>query len=331
MSKITITEIAQLAGVSTGTVSRVLNGRPGVKTATRDVVLRVVGEHNFVPDAGARRLARGRRQLVGVAPFSDLSWFSPYYSLLIDAIQDELLNSGFSARILNPLGTDNSLRDCAGFIVPGVHLDDSRLRGLESRNIPLVIINEVPTAHSWVDIDNNGGICQAMQHLERLGHRHIAHLTGSPIGKTTQLRLDAYRQYLHHTIRDLPSLVLDGRFSALEAYRAVRQAFHHKLSFTAILAASDEMALGAIRALEDSGLHVPLDVSVVGFDDLPFVAHNNPALTTIRQPIRDVGATAAQLLLERLDGLDRRSVVLPTELVVRASTATAPTRFYHEK
>jgi LacI family transcriptional regulator len=327
----TIHEIAALAGVSTGTVSRVLNSRPGVKAETRETVLRVVGEHRFVPDAGARRLALGRRQLIGVAPFSDLSWFSPYYSLLLDAIQAEFLNFGFSARILNPLGDESLLRDCAGFIIPGIHLDDSRLRALDARNTPVVIINEVLGPYSWVDIDNKSGVEQAMQHLVRLGHRHIAHLTGSPIGQTTQIRLDSYRSNLKDLGVSDQELVWDGRFSALEAYRAVKQALNNKAAFTAILAASDEMAIGAIRALDDAGLHVPLDVSVVGFDDLPFVIHHNPALTTVRQPIGEVGQTAAVLLLERLEGLECRHVVLPTELVVRSSTGAVPGQFAYER
>lgn len=329
MAKITINEIAQLAGVSIGTVSRALNGRSGVSPETRASVLEIVKQTGFVPDVGARRLARGTQQLIGVAPFSDNTPRSPYYAFLLDAIQESLYQRGFVARVLDPNDTA-ATRECAGFIVPGIHFDDPRIPSLRRRGIPAVVVGHAEDEHvSWVDIDNVGGMQTAVEHLLKLGHRRIAHMTGSPIGQTTEYRLEAYQAALATAglVFD-QNLVLDGGFTDLGGYRAVHQFLHglNELPFTAIAAASDEMAAGAILALQDLGLRVPRDVSVTGFDDLPFARHLTPSLTTVRQPIREVGHHAAALLLDQLEGLTPRSVIVPTELVARASSGPAPER-----
>ncbi|HEX2864094.1 MAG TPA: substrate-binding domain-containing protein, partial [Deinococcales bacterium] len=148
------------------------------------------------------------------------------------------------------------------------------------------------------------------------------HLTGALAGQASYQRLRAYRETLAASgMPDDRSLILDGNFTELGGYRAVRRALAGGLNFTAIAAASDEMAFGAMAALEDAGLHVPWDVSVTGFDDLPPARNAKPQLTTARQPIRDVGRTAARLLLEQLAGEPPREVILPVQLIVRASSS----------
>jgi LacI family transcriptional regulator len=323
MARVTIFEVAQQAGVSTGTVSRVLNGRSDVSRETRERVLRVVQESGYVPDSGARRLAKGQRELVGVAPFSENTYRSPYYSILLDSIQEMLLKQGYAARVLEPNPTDPIFEQCLGFIIPGIHLDDPRPERLFHQRIPCVVVGRA-VRQSWVDIDNASGIGQAMQHLFNLGHTRIAHLTGSPIGQTTQARLEAYHACLRSA--NLPirnELIWDGLFTDMGGYRATRRALEQGLEFTAILSASDEMALGAIAALQDAGLRVPLDISVVGFDGFSAGSHSTPPLTTVRQPVREVGHTAADLLVETLRGKPKRQVILPVELVVRSSSAMA--------
>ncbi|MDX2003989.1 MAG: LacI family DNA-binding transcriptional regulator [Meiothermus sp.] len=323
MARVTIFEVAQKAGVSTGTVSRVLNGRSDVSPETRERVLRIVQESGYVPDSGARRLAKGQRELVGVAPFSENTFRSPYYSIMLDAIQERLFKLGYAARVLEPTPADPVFEQCIGFIVPGIHLDDPRPERLLRLHIPCVVVGRTER-QSWVDIDNEGGIGQAMRHLFNLGHTRVAHITGSPIGQTTQARLEAYHACVEGA--GLPvhnELIWDGLFTDMGAYRATRKAVELGLEFTAILAASDEMAVGAIAALQDAGLRVPLDVSVVGFDGFGPEAHAAPPLTTVRQPVREVGHTAADLLVETLNAKPRRQVILPVELVVRSSSAMA--------
>ena len=323
MARVTIFEIAQQAGVSTGTVSRVLNGRSDVSQETRERVLRIVQESGYVPDSGARRLAKGQRELVGVAPFSENTYRSPYYSIMLDSIQERLFRLGFAARVLEPSPTDPVFEQCIGFIIPGIHLDDPRPERLFQQHIPCVVVGRAER-QSWVDIDNANGIAQAMQYLFNLGHTRIAHITGSPIGQTTQARLEAYQECLKQAKLPIQNeLIWDGLFTDMGSYRVTRRALEQGLEFSAILSASDEMALGAIAALQDAGLRVPLDVSVVGFDGFNGGAHATPPLTTVRQPVREVGHVAADLLVETLRGKPKRQVILPVELLVRSSSAMA--------
>lgn len=320
MSRITIHEIARLAGVSIGTVSRALNNRPGISRETRDNILDLVHRMGYVPDAGARRLAQGRQQLIGVAPFSEITVRSPYHSYLLDAIQETVYRKGYVARVLEPQIDEPAFRDFAGFILPGLLLDDVRLPNLLKSKLPTVVINRVNGA-AWLDIDNAGGMRQVVQHLVQLGHREIIHLTGSPISQTAQERLLAYQQTMHQAgLATTSSAILDGAFTDLGAYRAVRQAYEKGQRFSAIVSASDDMAVGAILALRDLGLQIPRDVSVTGFDDLPLARYADPPLTTVRQPIHEVGQTCAEILLTLIEGRKPKSVVFPTELVVRGSS-----------
>lgn len=342
MSKLTISEIAQLAGVSIGTVSRALNGRYGVSLETQTAILKIVRDTGFTPNLGAVNLARGSRQLIGIAPFSDHTPSSPYYAYLLDAIQESLYQRGFVARVLEP-DLEINRRNCVGFIVPGVHLDEPRVNALRRAGIPVVIVGQVDGDFAWVEVDNSGGFEAIIKHLLKLGHTRIAHVTGTLAAQTAVERYNAYRATLTAAGLEFDaSLVLDGGFTDLGAYRAVREflerhginghrvngykADAHRLErrtdlpFTALAAASDEMAMGAITALQDLGYRVPHDVSVTGFDDLPFATYINPPLTTVHQPIRSVGRVAAEMLIEQLEGKPVRRVILPVELVIRNST-----------
>lgn len=320
MSKITINEVARIAGVSIGTVSRVLNNRADVNEQTRKQVLEVVKQLGYVPDAGARKLARGTRGLIAVAPFSSHASNSPYYAIIMDAIQEVMMQHGYTARVLEPSQADPG--KVQAFVLPGLRLHDTRIEYLREKNIPHVVIGRVTEPGvPWVDIDNIKGMKSAVGHLIKLGHTRIVHLTGSPIGQTTYDRLEAYHQSLAEAdLPEDPDLVMDGGFSELGGYRAIRQALQKGIEFSAIASASDEMAVGAIYALEDAGLRVPYDVSVTGFDDLEIAQVFRPALTTVKQPIRDIGHTAAQMLLDLLENRLATHNLLDTELVVRSSS-----------
>jgi LacI family transcriptional regulator len=329
MIKPTIFEVARVAGVSTGTVSRALNNRAGVNVDTRAKVLEVVEQLGYVPDVGARQLARRSRTVIGITRFTSNSLRNPYYTLLVDLIQEALVDGGYVVRILE----NDDPGNCAGVIVPGVHLTDSRPEELRRRKIPFVVISDADNIEhdAWVEVDNRFGMQQVMQHLIGLGHWRIAHLTGGPIdqtapmdlktfGQTAQVRLEAYRAVLEESnLKFDPALVLDGQFSELGAYRAIMQALESGLQFTALACASDEMALGAMQALEDRGLHIPEDISVTGFDDLPLESVRS-CLTTVHQPLRLLGHTAATIMLELLEGKPARGQLLPVRLVVRSSS-----------
>ena len=325
--KMTIAEVARLAGVSTGTVSRALNGRARIAEETREKIMRIVKQTGFVPDHGAQRLARGATQLIGVA-YAEGALRRPYFSYLEDAIQETFVQRGYAVRILDP-SDDPVTENCVGFIVPGLHVDDSRPRVLRDLKIPTVVIGEPVKGCACVEVQQATGVLEAIHHLVHLGHRRILHITASPSGQEAIARFAAYQEGLKRAKLEFDhNLVVDGNMNDLDAYRAVRKLLEREVPFSAVFAASDEMALGAIRALQDQGLSVPHDVSVVGFDDLPFAKESTPSLSTVRQPIREIGHLAANVLLEHLDGKPLRSVQVQTRLVVRGSSAQVSSRMF---
>ena len=328
MTKPTIFEVARVAGVSTGTVSRALNNRTGVNVDTRAKVLEVIEQLGYVPDIGARQLARRSRTVIGITRFTNNSLRNPYYTLLVDLIQEAIVDAGYVVRILE----NDDPGHCAGVIVPGVHLSDSRPDELRRRKIPFVVISDADNIEhdAWVEVDNRFGMRQVVQHLIGLGHKRIAHLTGGPnqttqvqletFGQTAQVRLETYRRVLEESGLEYDAaLILDGQFSELGGYRAITQSLGAGLEFTALACASDEMALGAMQALEDRGLRIPEDISVTGFDDLPLEPVRS-RLTTVHQPLRLLGHTAATIMLELLEGKPARGQLLPVRLVVRSSS-----------
>jgi LacI family transcriptional regulator len=205
-----------------------------------------------------------------------------------------------------------------GMVLFGAHDDDRRVHYLKEQGIPFVLIGHQEGVR-WVSPDDFDGGLKATRHLLKLGHKDIVHMTGAMQGQGEYDRFSGYKTALETAGLELRrDYLLDGEFTSLGAYRSLRKAYESGLSFSAVFAASDEMALGVMVALKDSGLKVPMDVSVVGFDDLPDIG---AALTTIRQDIRKIAATAVSLLK---DGLEQKPIehqIIPVELIVRGTTA----------
>ncbi len=312
----TIQDVAQTAGVSTGTVSRVLNGRPGVKAVTKTAVLAAVTKLRYRPDTAARQLSRGRTKRIGFHVSALSGRFSPFYMLFMEHLITGFEDEGYRLDDIpsRPDGLPARLSD--GMVLFGVHDDDLRIPYLEAQGVPFVLEGHAP-GQRWVRADDLSGGRQATEHLVRLGHTKILHLGGDLSGQAAFDRLRGYQSVLTENGLELP-LPLNGGFTVLGAYRAVRRALAAGTQFSALFAASDEMAQGAVAALEDAGLEVPKDVSVVGFDDLPEFGEG---LTTVRQDIAKVAATAVALLKEGLAGEPVRHEVVPVQLVVRGTTA----------
>ena len=312
----TIEDVATAAGVSTGTVSRVLNGRPGVSPTTKAAVLEVVARLGYRPDSAARQLSGGRGNRLGFHVSAHSGRFSPFYMLFMEHLAAHFQGAGYRLEDVpsRPDGLPATLPD--GLVLLGVHDDDLRIPYLESRGVPFVLEGHAP-GQRWVRADDYGGACAATEHLLRLGHREIVHVSGDPVGQAAFDRLRGYRDALQGAGVSALS-PLDGLFTVLGAYRAMRRFLELQTPFTAVFAASDEMAQGTIAALEDAGRRVPADVSVVGFDDLPEFGEG---LTTVRQDVAQVAGTAAALLQEALSGLPVRHVVVPVQLVVRKTTS----------
>lgn len=316
-ARVTIQDVASAAGVSTGTVSRVLNNRQGVKARTRQTVLHVIEQLNYEPDKTARELSFRRTTRVGLH-IRGIRRLAPFYMLFLESLIGNLQADGYRLEEIPSRsdGLPEYLTD--GMVLFGAHDDDPRIQHVQAHAVPFVLVGHQKGVR-WVAPDDYRGGLEATRHLLRLGHEQILHVTGALRG---QGEFDRYRGYSaaleEAKLEPKRAYLLDGEFTQLGAYRAVRKAVEKGLEFSAIFAASDEMAVGAIAALKDTGLEVPADVSVIGFDDLPEVG---VGLTTICQDINQIAATAVDLLKEGLRGDAIRHEVIPVSLVVRGTTS----------
>jgi LacI family transcriptional regulator len=330
-------QIAKLSGVSRSTVSRVVNNDPNVSVATREKVMQVVKRVNYTPNAAARGLAAGRTHVLGlVIPTGVASLFTdPYFPILIQGVSSACNAREYSVMLwlAEPEYERRQIRQIMysglvdGVIVSSMLLNDSLVQALSDGDLPFMLVGRHPTdtRASYVDADNIGGAREAVTHLLRLGRTRVATITGPHNVIAGADRLAGYLAALRDrgVVSD-PNLIAEGDFTEAGGYRAMQQLLAYRPE--AVFAASDIMAFGALRALRESGLRVPDDVAVVGFDDLPQSARTEPPLTTVRQPTYRLGTTTVDSLLDLIEHPDSspRRIVLPTELVVRASCGSAP-------
>jgi LacI family transcriptional regulator len=341
--KLTIQDVARLAGVSKATVSRVLNHNPSVNAALRERVMRVVQEYDFVPNVIATNLAGGRTRLIGVLT-PPLNW--PAIPEILRGVAEYIDTTAYEI-VLYSIGIERNhsdvldrilvLRMVSGLlaILPGElsrHLTERFHEGL-----PLVMIDdqEAPGSMPWVGVDNVASAYEATRHLLELGHRRIAHIMGPQTYYCAAERYQGYCQALQDAgIAPDPTLLLRGEFEITSGRQCATELFSRdKASWpSAIFAANDQMAYGILEVAEQQGIRVPQDVSVVGFDDNLLSNHMLPPLTTIHQPFAEIGSKASEILLTMVDPGQRTHTVqqhipdhptrvqLPTSLVVRASS-----------
>ncbi|OLF17066.1 LacI family DNA-binding transcriptional regulator [Actinophytocola xanthii] len=328
--KVTITVIAQEAGVSVPTVSRVLNGRSDVSPKTRARIEALLAQHGYRRRVSRRRESSGLIDLV----FNDLD--SPWAVEIIRGVEDvahaAALGTVVSAVHRHSGATRQWLENLRARASDGVILVLSTLQPahqeeLRRLNVPTVVIDpaggpalDVPTigATNWA-----GGMA-ATEHLTSLGHRRIGFIAGPPALLCSRARLDGYRAALDAAGIDVDdTLIKPGDFYHESGFRGASELMDLRDPPTAIFAASDQMALGVYEGLRQRGLRVPDDVSVVGFDDLPEARWSSPPLSTVRQPLSEMGmlATRTLLRLARGEQPDSPRVELATDLVVRDSTS----------
>lgn len=320
--------VAQRAGVSPSTVSRILNGTAQVSQEKQDLVREAIKALNFQPDPAARSLAGGRTMSIGVlTQFID----SPFYGEALRGIEDVLHQAGFVPLFVsghwNEDEEKNRLlmlqqRKVDGVIVLTGKLSDSTLLQVASR-MPVVVTGRqlsAPNLYS-IDFDNLEGAALAVKHLHALGHRHVAFISGPLDHPDAVQRLNGYRQELAQRAMALDeALVVYSDFQESGGFRAMNQLLASRVNFSAVIAANDQMAYGARLALYRAGLRVPDDVSLVGFDDLPHSAFSLPPLTSVRQSVYEIGRLAAQAMVDMLARKAPPAQMIPAEIVVREST-----------
>ncbi|MFO7544743.1 MAG: LacI family DNA-binding transcriptional regulator [Trueperaceae bacterium] len=328
----TIKDVSQRARVSPATVSRVINGGSGVSEATRGAVLAVIAELGYQPNAFARSLATNRSGGIGVV-VSEVS--SAVYGGILQGIESVTERHGM--HILVSSGHARAERERKAFhflrqrrsdalILQLDGAEDAEVVAWSRHGVPIIVVGRYidGLADRCVFLDNVAGGELATRHLLDRGHRRIAHIAGLPSIQDARDRFTGYLQALaDHGIPFDASLVADGGFVEQGGQRAMRQLLEGGQPFTAVFAANDQSAAGAMRTLRDAGLRVPDDVSVVGFDDTLLANYLVPSLTTVRQPLQEMGQAAASLALARLGIAAREEVTLRFEpvLVERESVA----------
>jgi DNA-binding LacI/PurR family transcriptional regulator len=325
-----MTDVAELAGVSHQTVSRVLHDNPHVSEETRERVLAAIRQLDYRPNSMARALVTGRTNTLGVVTF-DTTLYGPASTLL--GIEQAAHDAGYgvsvsSVRSLNRrtvLAAIEQLRDQG---VDGVAVIAPVQAGVEALrhvqgDFAVVAVAAAPHASIPVaGVDQFAGAAAATRHLLDLGHKTVWHLAGPSDWKEADERVEGWKSALESAGAPIPAL-LRGDWTARSGYEIGRSLLEIPEA-TAVLAGNDQMALGLLRRLHEAGKDVPRTLSVVGFDDIPEAAYFTPPLTTVRQDFAELGRRCLKLLLGRIEGEPARQVAVAPELVVRASTGTPP-------
>jgi LacI family transcriptional regulator len=330
---ITIADVAARAGVSKTTVSRVLNGKGELDISTATRVRKVIDDLGYVPSARAVGLARGRTRIVGMlVPSLTWPWIGDVLQGAVDVLESEsygllLFTCNRGEESMRQFATQVSAKSFDGLLVIEPEGTIDYIADLHGHGLPVVLIDDRGHRPQFpsVTTTNRDGAASAATHLLSLGRTRPIVITGYERFGCTQERLDGFVDAFAAAGMPLaPERVIEGDFTYDCGRLAVKQAIASGLDFDAIFAHNDLSAIGAMQAIREVGLRVPDDISVVGFDDVPSAAHTDPPLTTVHQPLRQMGAAAAHMLLDHFSGNQMPHVpaVIPTELVIRGTTAS---------
>jgi LacI family transcriptional regulator len=338
---LTLEEIARLSGVSRSTVSRVINHQPHVSDKVRTRVMKVVQETGYQPNLAARNLASNRSFMIGlVIPRPVSSFFTdPYFPHLLKGIaqgcnQNDytlglfLLSSKEDEAKIFPRVSRRGMLD--GVLIQTGQIGDQLIDRFLTFNLPVVVLGKPLLAAdvSFIDVDNISGAYNAVSHLIRLGYQRIGTITGIRDSAATEDRIEGYKNALIERGRNIEqSLIAEGDFTEVGGYFAMQQLLPAKPD--AIFAASDLMAIGAMRAAREAGLIIPEDVAFVGFDDVPIAKYADPHLTTIRQPIVKFGINSVEILIDLIESgvKPSRRIIMDTELIIRDSCGASMRKY----
>ncbi|MFF4835458.1 LacI family DNA-binding transcriptional regulator [Streptomyces sp. NPDC001315] len=331
--RVTIAQVAAEAGVSAMTVSNVVNARPGASEATRQRVLQVAKRLGYTPPS-ARNGKRGRTGLIGVLTLD----LTAQYSLeIVRGIAQEVADDERELLLracLDAIHERDRIAAFAGGLVDGLLLiapvlDPDTAQEIQAGDLPVVVIDprRLDLRLPRVTVDNYDGGRAGTHHLIEAGHRRIAYIRGEDDHESTELRYRGYADALRLAgIQPDPALVASSNFNHQGGVYAATKLLTAEQRPTAIVAGADLIALGALSAARTLGLSVPDDLSIVGFDDLPQAAHSAPPLTTVRQPLQEMGRAGTRALMSLIahQPLATDDIRLATKLVLRGTTATPP-------
>jgi LacI family transcriptional regulator len=330
---LTLEEIARLSGVSRSTVSRVINQQPNVSEDVRKRVETVIQETGFHPNLAAKTLVSKRSWMIGlVLPRSVSTFFTdPYFPLLTQGIAQGcnqydytlglfLISTKEDEEKIFPRVSRKGMLD--GALIQSGRIGDTLITSLTNSNLPVVVIGSPLHAKevSYIDVDNASGAYNAVSHLIRLGYQRIGTISGILGTAAADDRLEGYQKALIDRGRNLEqALIVEGDFTEAGGFFAMQQLLSARPD--AVFAASDLMAIGAMRAVSEAGLKIPQDIAFVGFDDVAIATYANPKLTTIRQPIVQFGVNAVEILIDLIENGNEppRRIIMDTELVIRDS------------
>ncbi len=327
-SRVTIRDVAVLAGVSVATVSKVINGRYGVSAATNARVQAVINEMGYEASLVAQSLRNHRTNVIGIL-VADLE---PFSTELLKGAAQSIRNTGFELVIYSAGGRTSDhvgwerryLSRLSGTLVDGAVLVTPTVVDVRY-SAPIVAVDPHtgPSDLPTIDSDNLRGARLATEHLLELGHRRIAMLTGRPDLQSAQLRERGYREAMAAAGVPVDGTMIDvGAYDPAVSAAAAGRLLSRPDRPTAIFAANDVSAIATVGAARELGLRVPDDLSIVGFDNIPEAALCSPAITTVNQPIHEMGRRAIDMLVHliRAEAVEQTHVTLPTNLVIRQTT-----------
>lgn len=332
-------EIASHAGVSVATVSHAIRGTRHVSPEIKQRVMETVEKFNYHPNALARGLRAQSTKTIGII---STEVTNPFYSEITVAAEAELMARGYTVLIGNVLLDDRASEECKeqeyvkiflehrvdGLLFTSAHLESTIGPWLHRQQVPFVLLNRRfrDVNADYVGVDNLGGMRAAAEHLIQLGHRRIGFIGGFSYSSSAQDRLAGYQSALQaHSIPLREELLFEGEYDLESGYAGAKKflSMSQLERPTAICATNDLAALGVMDYAMSAGFHIPQDLSVTGFDDLQISRIAPVSLTTVHQPVREMGQAAAELLLQRIENpeVDAKVIVLPCELIIRQTTA----------
>jgi len=326
----TIKDVAKLAEVHPSTVSRVINGNPRISEKTKNKVLLIIKKLGYTPNAIARGLKTKRTHTLGML-IPDIT--NPFFSEIARGVEDAANKNSFNVILCN---TDDKLKKertyleilrekrVDGLILGTAHIRDKSILALENKKFPYILIsrNIERLNKNCIIIDDVEGGIMATEYLIKLGHRRIAHITGPLKTRSALNRLKGYKLALKkHEIEYKDELVGEGDFRIKGGYQVMKRFLKLTEPPTAIFAANDLIALGAMQAIQKKNFHIPEDFSVIGFNDIELASFIYPPLTTIRQPILEMGNLAVKMLLRIIieKEFNQRRIILQPKLIIRES------------